>query len=503
MRQIRELLRLHFEEGFGERTIARAVGVVRSTVQRTLQRFAASKIGWPPDSALDDAALERRLYAGPANRGASKECARPNYAEVSHKLAAKGMTRRLLWERYREQVPDGIGYSMFCDELAGFSSDKDLAFRHDHVPGERCYIDFAGLTLRYVEAAIERTAHIFVAALGYSNATYAYAFANESAQSWFDGQHRAFVAFGGVPKVGVPDNAKALVAKADRYEPQITAGYRDFARHCGFVVVPARVRKPKDKAAVEGAVKFVEMRILAGARERVFPSLTALNAWLIDEIKALNERPFQKRTGSRASALAQERMHLQPLPSTGFEQPVYLKRKVARDYHVEAQRQYFSVPCAYVGEHVEVRVTGRHVEVYLRDTRIALHARVADQRFVTDVAHMPPNHRAYADPQILRRAQAIGPNTLALVEAVFVKRPHPDQAVRSAQGILALARDHGREALENAASEALRLGTIGYQPVLRLLRTATVQASPPLPGNAVHAHIRGSNYYTPEAAHVA
>ena len=503
MRQIRELLRLHFEEGLGERVIARAVGVVRSTVQRTLRRFSASQIGWPPDPALDDAALERRLYAGSSHQGTTAKCARPNYAQISEKLAAKGVTRRLLWERYREQEPEGIGYSVFCDELAAFLSDKDLAFRHDHVPGERFYVDFAGLTLRYFEAAVERVAHIFVAALGYSNATFAYAYGDESASSWLDGQHRALLAFGGVPKVGVPDNPKALVTKADRYEPQITAVYRDFARHYGFVVVPARVRKPKDKATVEGAVKFVEMRILAGARERVFPTLAALNTWLIDEIKALNERPFQKRTGSRASVLAEERAHLQPLPAARFEQPVYLKRKVARDYHVEAQRQYYSVPCAHLGAHVEVRVTSRHVEVYVRDTRIALHARVADKRFVTDVAHMPPNHRAYADPQILRRAAAIGPNTLALVEALFAKRQHPDQAVRGAQGILALTRDHGRVALENAASEARRLNTIGYQPVLRLLRAAAVPASKPLPGNALHAHVRGSDYYASETTHVA
>ncbi|MGQ0801400.1 MAG: IS21 family transposase, partial [Pseudomarimonas sp.] len=274
---------------------------------------------------------------------------RPDYGKAAQELARKGVTRRLLWSEYREAVPDGVGYSVFCDELAAYQGDRDLAYRHDHVPGEKAYFDFAGLTLRYRDGDATAQAHIFAAALGWSNAIFAYTYADETAHSWLDGQHRAFVCFGGVSRVAVPDNPKALIARADFYEPRLSAVYRDFARHYGLVVIPARVRKPKDKAAVEGAVKVVEMRILATVRDRVFASLDVLNGWLAEALVALNAAPFQKRVGTRHSQLIEERKQLSPLPTTRFEIATYLARKVARDYHVDVQRQYYSVPHVHVG----------------------------------------------------------------------------------------------------------------------------------------------------------
>jgi transposase len=495
MRHIRELLRLHFEDGLSQRLIARAVGVVRSTVERVLQRFAAAGLTWPPDPALSDAELERRLYRRPAHQGPAKPCVRPNYAEMVQELSRKGVTRRLLWSEYRARIADGIGYSVFCDELAAYQVDRDLAYRHDHQPGERAYFDFAGLTLRYRDGEATRSAQIFAAALGWSNAIFARAYADQTAPSWLDGQHRAFVSFGGVTRIGVPDNPKALVARADRFEPKITPIYRDFARHYGVTIIPARVRKPKDKAAVEGAVKVVEMRILAGACDRVFASLEALNAWLGEELVALNAARFQKRVGSRASQLIIERDHLAPLPDTRFEMATYLSRKVARDYHVDVHRQYYSVPYQRVGQTVEVRLSATHVEVLLRDQRIALHRKASpSQRFVTDPAHMPAHHRAYQDPKIMQRAAGIGAAASALIEALFARRRHPEQAIRSAQGILALARDHGAAALEAACARAVELDAIGYEHVRRLLLSARVQPALPLPP-VTHEHVRGSAYY--------
>lgn len=505
MRQIRELLRLHFEEGFSQRVIARVLGVVRSTVVRVLERFTASGLSWPPDPALTDAELARQLYRRPPEP-VSKRCARPNYAEVAKELSRKGVTRRLLWQEYRDQHADGVGYSVFCEELGAFLADRDLAYRHDHVPGEKAYFDFAGLTLRYRADDTVHAAQIFTAALGWSNAIFAYAYPDQTAASWLDGQHRAFVAFGGVSRIAVPDNPRALIQRAG-HEPKLTLVYRDFAEHYDLVVIPARVRKPKDKAVVEGAVKVIEMRILATARDRVFPSLDALNAWLSEALVTLNATPFQKRVGSRQSLLLEERAHLATLPTTRFEIATYLKRKVARDYHVDVGRQYYSVPYQHAGQHVEVRVTQAHVEVLRNDTRIALHRRApASKRFVTEDAHMPAHHRAFRDPKIMQRAAAIGPATVALIDALFAKRRHPEQAIRSAQGVLGLARDHQRAALEAACQRAVALDTIGYEAVRRQLLIAEVQT--PLPLTPItHEHVRGSDYYnassTTEVSHAA
>jgi transposase len=470
MRQIRELLHLHFEQDLSQRLIARSLGVVRSTVERVIGRFAAAGLTWPPDPALSNAELERRLYRGPAHQGEAKRCARPNYTEALKQLARKGVTRRLLWSEYRDANADGIGYSVFCDELAAYTADRDLAYRNDHVPGEKAYFNFAGLTLRYQDGDAVRSAQLFVAALGYSNAIFAHAYADQTAVSWLDGQHRAFVAFGGVPRVGVPDNPRALVARTDRYEPTLTAVYADFARHYAITIIPARVRKPKDKAAIEGAVKILKMRLLVSARDRVFASLAALNAWLGEGLIALNTAPFQKRVGSRHSQLIEAQVHLSALPATRLEAPTYLIRKVAHDYHVDVQRHYYSVPWPHVGQRVEVRVTGAHFEVLRHDQRIALHRRVApSQRFVTDPAHMPAHHQAFRDPKIRQCAAGIGTATTALIEV--------EAGLRASVG----TERHRLRPHTPLADPRTGAGAAALAPVN-------------------HEHVRGGDYYSGNAA---
>jgi transposase len=504
MRQIRRILQLHFEQGLSQRLIARSLGVVRSTVERMMLRFAASGLTWPLDVSLDDAALERALYLKAPNPGVAKGCVRPDWALAFKSLERKGVTRRLLWTEYRALHPDGIGYSVYCEELAAYLSDRELSWRRDHVPGERGYFDFAGVVLRYRgDGGAERSAQIFVAALGWSNAIFAYAYADQSALSWLDGQGRAFQAFGGVPQIGVPDNPRALVSKADRFEPKLTQAYADFARHHGITIIPARVRKPKDKASVEGAVKVVTMRILATVRDRVFESLLVLNTWLAESVTALNAAPFQKRVGSRLAALNDERAHLKPLNPQRFELASYLLRKVARDYHVDVDRQYYSVPYRYVGTSVEVRVTLAHIEVFQREERICVHPRATlTQRFVTIPAHMPSHHRAFNDPKVAERAARIGPATAQLIDALFLQRRHPEQALRSAQGILALARDHGKAALETACAQALRFDAISYSHVKRLLASAANAPATQAPITPIASHelLRGGGYFVRQNA---
>jgi transposase len=475
MRQLRELFTLHFEHGLSHRQLARSLGVVRSTIERTLRRFVEAKLSWPLPAELGDAQLEQLLYRSSAHQRSAKATARPNYADALVQLARKGVTRQLLWCEYRAQNATGIGYSVYCDELAAYQSCADVAYRNDHVPGLRGYYDFAGMKLAYVSEGKLSQAHVFVATLGYSAAIFARAYGDEKASSWLDGQARSFVAFGGVPEILVPDNPKALVTHACRAEPQLTAMYRDFAAHYGATVVPARVRKPKDKASVEGGVRIVTMR-MASARDRVFDSLEAVNVWLANEVSNLNSAPFQKRIGSRNSVLAEERLHLLPLPIGDFCAPRYLSRKVARDYHVEVDKKYYSVPYQHVGKQVEVRITGliaARIEVYLGSERIALHtSQNSGQRHVTQTGHMPIHHQQYRDPKLHQRAAGIGPNTTAVIDALFKRRNHPEQAIRAASGVLGLVRDHSKVALETACKQAIALDAISYKNIVHFLHAA-------------------------------
>ena len=496
MRQLRELFTLHFDQRLPQRQIARSLGVARSTIERTLARFTAASLTWPLTPELTDTELEAALYRRRAHSVAARVQVRPNYSAAVAELARKGVTRQQLWKEYRALHADGIGYSVYCDELAAFQSERDVAYRHDHQPGVRGYFDFAGSKITYLCDGKQVSAHIFVATLGYSGAIFAYAYSDETASPWLDGQARAFRFFGGVPQLLVPDNPKALVTAACRAEPQITAVYRDFAAHYGATVIPARVRKPKDKASVEGGVRIITMR-MAAVRDRVFESLDAVNIWLANDLDVLHTTPFQKRVGSRQSTLLEERASLKALPENSFEMPRYLQRKVAADYHVEVDKRYYSVPYQHVGKRVEVRIT-HHVEVLLDNARIALHKlRDSGSRHITTTDHMPIHHQRYREPKLHQRAENIGPNTLALVDALFQKRAHPEQAIRSASGVLGLVRDFGKVALESACGRAIELDVINYKSIRLLLEAGLQQREPDanIQPNAPHEYVRGADYF--------
>ena len=513
MRQLRELFTLHFEQGLTQRQLARSLGVVRSTVERTLRRFALAKLSWPLPAELTDAQLEQLLYRSRAHQRTAKASVRPNYADALIQLARKGVTRQLLWREYRALHSDGIGYSLYCDELAAYQSCADLAYRNDHVPGLRGYYDFAGTKLAYMSAVSPDRrdlsndkrceAHIFVATLGYSAAIFARAYADEKAPSWLDGHAKSFAAFGGVPQILVPDNPKALVTHACNAEPQLTAVYRDFAAHYGAAVVPARVRKPKDKASVEGGVRIVTMRI-ASCRDRVFESLEAVNNWLASELKDINSTPFQKRIGCRNNVLAEEQLYLGALPKNDFCAPRYLLRKVARDYHVEVENHYYSVLYQHVGKQVEVRITGlvsACIEVYLGSERIALHtAQQGGKLHMTHTAHMPIHHQQYRDPKLHQRAAGIGPNAAAVVDSLFQKRAHPELAIRAASGVLGLVRDHSKIALEIACGQAIKLNAVSYKNIVQLLLAAKQERLESCQNNASgkpepHENLRGADAF--------
>jgi hypothetical protein len=162
----------------------------------------------------------------------------------------------------------------------------------------------------------------------------------------------------------------------------------------------------------------------------------------------------------------------------------------------------FSVPHQLVGKRLEIRITSDTIEAFDGSVRVAAHSTRGKQRFVTDSAHMPINHQAFRDPQIARRAQAIGANTAAFIDTLYAQRRHPEQAIRSAMGVLRLADDHSKPELESACAEALRLGVTSYQSLVRIIKHPP-PTNLPLPlARPEHEHVRGGDYYA-EARHAA
>ncbi|WP_248807355.1 IS21 family transposase, partial [Pseudomonas sp. MWU13-2100] len=314
MRKIREVLRLKFEVGLSARQIAVSLQVGRATVGDYLNRFAANGLTWP--TALSDVELEQSLFP-PAPTVPSEQRPMPDWAWAHAELRRPGVTLALLWQEYRLSHPQGYQYSWFCEHYRLWAAKVDVVMRQEHRAGEKLFVDYAGQTVPVIDrqSGEIRQSQIFVAVLGASSYTFAEATWSQKLPDWLGSHARCFAFLGGTSQILVPDNLLSGVTKAHRYEPDINPSYRDLAEHYGVAVVPARARKPRDKAKVEVGVQVVERWILAALRNRQFFSLGELNMAIGVLLERINQKPFKKLPGSRRSAFeAIDQPALQPLP---------------------------------------------------------------------------------------------------------------------------------------------------------------------------------------------
>ena len=507
MRKIRELLRLHVGESLSRRQAARAASLPYSTAADHLDRARRAGLGWPLPEGVDDAWLERRLFAPPTPPLPSELRPAPHWPTVHRELRRhKSVTLQLLWLEYRERHPEGFGYSWFCRAYRLWAGRLDLVMRQEHRAGEKLFVDFAGQTLPIVDpdTGEVRQAQLFVAVLGASSYTYAEAFASQSLPDWIAGHVHALEALGGCPRLIVPDNLRSGVTRAHRYEPDLNRTYEEMAAHYGAAVIPGRPRRPRDKAKAENGVLQAERWVLAALRHRTFFSLAEANAAIAERVAWLNARPFRKLPGSRRSLFEElDRPALRPLPARPYEYAEWLGAKVNIDYHVEVDRHWYSVPYQLVGQRLDIRASAGVIEVLHRGRRVASHPRSrARGSFTTVPAHMPEAHRRHAEwtpGRIVAWAERTGPATAGLVAAIMAGRPHPEQGFRSCLGIMRLGRRYGDERLEAAAARALAIRGLSYRSVESILKAGLDGL--PLPGAEPdlsigrHANVRGGAYY--------
>jgi len=505
MRQVREVLRLKYVCGHSGHQIAAMVGISRYTVAEYLRRADVIGIRWPVPLELDDAALERRLFT-PAFGLGEPVRPQPDWPLVHAELRRPGVTLLLVWQEYRAGQAEGYGYSRFCDLYAVWRGRLSPTMRQTHPAGERMFVDYAGQTVEIIDAATGevRQAQIFVAALGASNFTYAEARWTQALPDWIGCHVAAFAFFGGAARQIVCDNLKAGVTTTSRYEPGINRTYQDMASHYGTAVLPARVRRPRDKAKVEVAVQVVQRWVLARLRNQRFFSLAELNGAIRALIADINNRPMRHLgTSRRALFETLERDALLELPSEPYAYAEWRRCRAGLDYHVEVHGHYYSVPYRLMRETIEARITDQTIELFHQGTRVASHLRSPRQhRHTTIPNHMPSAHRRYAEwtpARLLREAAAIGPATIALVECIMASKPHPEQGFRACLGILRLVRLYGPERLDAACQRGLDIGARTYGSVQSILHNGLDRAFRPEPVAdevpPTHANIRGSRYY--------
>src|ERR1700744_4965796 len=383
MRHVRDVIRMK-AAGMPSREIARRVGAAPSTVRLTIRRFEASGLTWPLPDDVTDTVLEARLFAsagaGPGTRRGHRRQAEPDWAAVHRELKRKHVTLSILWEEYIAAEPGGYRYSRFCELYRAWEGKLSVTMRQSHAGGDKLFVDYAGDSAPVVIDRLTgeiRQAWIFVAVLGASNFTYAEATWTQGLSDWIGAHTRAFAMIGGVPRLLVPDNAKVAVIKACLYEPQVNRTYAEMAAHYDTAVLPTRPRRPRDKAKVEVAVLVVERWLLGRLRHRRFFSLAELNAAIGELLRQLNdERPI-RRLGVTRRALFEEldRPNLKAMPAEPYSFAEWRLRRVGVDYHVELEGHFYSVPYRFARNEVEVRLTGRTVEIFLKGERIALHMR--------------------------------------------------------------------------------------------------------------------------------
>jgi transposase len=512
MRRIREILRQKWALGRSHREVTQSLGISLGAVSAALARARDAGLGsWEAVLALGEVELEHHLYKN--GRGSSSARPLPDWAEIHTELGKKGVTLQLLHIEYLERHYDGYAYTQFCDYYRRWRKKQKRSMRQVHRAGEKLFIDYSGKKPTIVDPKTGqvREVELFVAVFGASNYTYAEATESQKSADFIAPHVRAFEYFGGVAELLVPDQLKSGVTRACRYEPGLQSTYEEMAEHYGTTIVPARPRKPKDKAKVEVAVQIVQRWILAVLRHETFFSLAELNTRIRELLERLNDRPMRSYRASRRELFIKlDQPVLRPLPTTPF---VFAERKFARvniDYHVELEGHYYSVPHALVGEKVELRFTAGTLEVYFRGQRATSHPRNGSAhrlpgRHSTKPSHMPKSHQKHLEwtpTRFIHWAESIGPSAGELVTAILADRPHPEQGYRSCLGILRLGKQYGDARLEAACARAHRVRARSYRHVESILKNGLDRVEdrsarnknrqPSLP---LHENLRGSDYY--------
>lgn len=505
MRKIRDVLRLKYEAGLSHRTIGTSLSISHSTVGAYLRRAEEAGVTWPLPDGWDDRDLEEALFPPTAPSNVPRPL--PDWAALHRELSGhKGVTLRLLWLEYKTAHPDGFEYSRFCERYKAWREDLDVVLRQPYQGGEKALLDYAGPTQPIVDPHTGeiREARVFVGSLGASNHTFVDLTWTRGLADWIRSHMRMFEFWGGVPDLLIPDNEKAGVRSASRYEPDVNPTYHDLALHYGTTVLPARPYAPRDKAKAETAVQIVEREIMAPLRNHTFFGLVEGREAYLDRLHRLNHRPFQKLEGSRRSLFEElDRPNLKPLPTKPFEFGTWKKARVHLDYHIQVDRHYYSVPHGLRRKKVEVHLTDQTVEIFHKGRRVASHPRSHKKgRHTTHSDHMPPRHRGHLEwtpERFIRWAGEVGPETAAFVEELLERKDHPEQGYRSCLGLMDLARSYPAERMEAACHRARLIKAHSYRSVNSILQsnldTEPLQREFSLPLPSHHKHVRGADYY--------
>lgn len=504
---VKQLLQMHIQ-GKGRKTIAKTLCVSKTTVKSYLLKLSLLRESAEELVKLDDPVLESRFIVG------NPAYADNRFNELTDKLdyyikemERTGVNRRLLWEEYRKESAAGYSYTQFCFHIQQHLSNKSPSMVLAHNAGEKLFIDFAGKTFPYIDPSTGEyiQCQIFVACFPYSGYGFVMAVPSQKMEDFFHALECSLKFFGGSPQVLVPDNLKAAVIKANRYEPELNRTLQDFANHYGFAVMPTRSAKPKDKAMVERYVNIVYTHVFARMRNEQHFSIGSLNNAIITRVMDQNQTRMQRKPYSRQECfLSDEKPLLKQLPIDDFEIKNYRTYKVAPNnfIYLSEDKHYYSVPHIYIGQKVNVIYTRSKVKIYYKDEKITEHLRSYDSRvlYVYKKEHLCSAHQHYLErsPEYyISRAQNLSKNLSVLIARKFECNQPPETQYRSCDGLLRLAKQTNSTDFEKACALAIELENYGYKCLQNIIKYRTFEnvvntENKPLP---THENLRGREYY--------
>ena len=505
--KIREILRLCLELNYSLRDAAIALGVSKTTVGEYIAEFKRSGLSYQEIIGMSDTEVIELFDKSNKSSNPLYEALSKDFENISKQLKRTGVTLYLLWEEYHQKQEEGFSYSRFCHHYRMWERRQDPDMHMEHKAGDITYMDFTGKKMHIVDPDTGeiQEAEGFVSILGASQLTYLEFTQSQSLEDWIWVNENALIYYGGVTRGITPDNLKSAVTKACNYEPLINETYNDFARHYGTVVLPTRPNKPKDKSLAENAVSLMYQRIFAPLRDMIFNSINELNEAAWELLDKHNNTPFQKRDITRRQLFEEiEKSELRPLPVDRYELKRYQVSRVEFTYHVylKEDKHYYSVPYTYAGKTAKAIYTGRVVEIYKDNVRIAIHQR--DRKpygYTTIKQHMPPDHQyvnGWSPDRYIKWAEKMGGSVKEFIQLMLDQREHPQQAFKACMGVLKLGKKYDNEAMQLVCKKAIEINCISQRFIANSLKNNTYKIEEQDPGDMklpFHENIRGKDNY--------
>lgn len=506
MSKVRQIIKL-YSQGIGKKKIALRLGMSKNTVKVYVEQFLSLKSTHEELLKLTDYELNKRFHP-PQEEILSNQRLKDLhefFPVMEKQLRRRGMTILKQIEAYHALHPDGYRATTFYIHYNSWKKKVNPVMHMEHKLGDKVYVDYAGATLPYVDTDTGeiKQAQIFVAILGWSQYAYVEAMPSQRVEDFISACENALHYFNGVPLAIVPDNLKSAVLKTNRFEPVVNENFKAFADHYGTSILPARSRKPQDKALVENMVKLCYQQIYTNLPENQIQPLQDLNLQINEHLKNLNASQLTGKDCSRTDQWLVEQPTLQPLAQSLYEMRQIKQVTVMKNGHVylSEDQHYYSVPYELIGKKLQMHYSRSQVNIYRQYELIASHKRLrSPHNYSTDPTHMPAQHRyvsEWSPSFFLSKAKEIDPVVEHFISQVLERKQHPEQAYKSCMGILSFAKRVGHSRLIKACKRAHEIGYYNYKIIEDVLKNNLdkYDEDPEPTLMPSHDNIRGADYY--------